>query len=68
MYGDGVLKIISSIESGSNSVDGLVEELGLTASEVIARLGELELEGLLVIEGEKIRLLKNKGSNSNSLC
>lgn len=48
-----------SIESGNNTVDKLAEVLDLAAVEVMTRLSILEVEGLVALDGEKVRLLKN---------
>ena len=58
-FGDDVSRIIVSIESGNNTVDKLAEVLDLAAVEVMMRLSMLEVEGLVALDGEKVRLLKN---------
>ena len=58
-YGEDAWRIIVSIEEGSDTIDGLVEMLEMDAEKVLSELGVLEVEGLVIIEGENVRLLKN---------
>lgn len=58
-FGEDVLEIIACIEQGNDTVDKLVEELDLDLAEILIKLGALEVEGIVIIEGENIRLLKN---------
>lgn len=57
-FGEDVSKIIVNIQDGNNTIDSLARVLKCSTAELVAKLGLLEIEGLAVVEGERIRLLK----------
>lgn len=55
---DEVSRIIKAIRKRNNTVESLARALNCSIAELSAKLGLLEIEGLVAIEGERIRLLK----------
>jgi DNA processing protein len=56
-YSDNVQRIFMAIKDGGNTIEKLSKALDCSPAELTAKLGLLEIEGLVRVEGERIRLV-----------